>query len=203
MRRSEIQAASALLAMALHDDPGWTHVVSAPRRRQLALRAVIGVAVRDALPFDGVTAAREGERLVAVAVGLPPGCYPLTPRRNVRTVPAMTALALRIPRDIRRLARFGASIDAVFPDDPVWYLQALGVHPERQGRGLGGQLLQRVLAAADDADVPCHLETAEPSNVTYYQRSGFSLITPLTPLYPGGPPMARMTRRVGAGPAAG
>lgn len=146
LRRGEVALAAAVLAAALHDDPGWRHVVPDPGRRKTALRGITGVAVRDALAFGGVLAARDDGRLQGVAVWLPPGRYPMSGRRKVRTLPATAALAMQVPRNIFDLARFGASIDAVFPSEPVWYLQILGVHPHAQRHGLGLQLLQPVLA---------------------------------------------------------
>jgi GNAT superfamily N-acetyltransferase len=198
LRSGETASASKLLAAALQNDPGWTYVVPDLGRRLTALHTVTRVALRDALGFGSVLAARDGDRLVGVAVWLPPGRYPMSGRRKLRTMPAMTALALRAPRDIRNLSRFGASVDAAFPAEPVWYLQVLGVHPDLQRRGLGNRLLQPVLTEAERSGVACYLETAEPRNVAYYQRVGFSLIGPPAPLYPGGPPMARMTKPAGA-----
>lgn len=194
LRGGELTPAARLLAAALHVDPGWAHVVPDPGRRRVALTAVTGVALRDALPFGNVLAARDGDRLVGVAVWLPPGRYPMGARRTLRAAPAMAALALRIPRDLAALARFGAAVDAVFPAEPVWYLLVLGVSPDVQRRGAGRRLLRPVLAEADRTATPCYLETAEPRNVAYYERSGFAALAPPAPLHPGGPPMTRMTR---------
>ena len=194
LRGAELAPAARLLAAALQEDPGWVHVVPDPGRRRIALTTVTRVALRDALPFGGVLAARENERLAGVAVWLPPGRYPMGARRKLRTAPAMAALALRTPRDIAALARFGASVDAAFPAEPVWYLQVLGVHPGMQRRGIGHRLLRPVLAEADRTATTCYLETAEPRNVAYYERSGFRAAAPPAPLHPGGPAMTRMTR---------
>jgi len=194
LRSNEVGAASKLLAAALQDDPAWGHVVPDDARRLTALKAITGVALRDAARFGSVLAARDAERLAGVAVWLPPGRYPMTNRRKLRTVPAMTALALRMSGDVRKLAELGASIDAVFPAEPVWYLQALGVHPDLQRRGLGQRLMRPVLAEAERTGVACYLETGLPRNVPYYQRVGFALLAPAGPLYPGGPPMARMLK---------
>lgn len=193
LRSGETVVASRLLAAALRDDPGWQHVVPDGGRRLAALTAITRVALRDALAFGSVLSAREGEGLAGVAVWLPPGRYPMNARRKLRAVPAMAALAAHIPRDIRNLSRFGASVDAAFPPAPVWYLQVLGVHPDWQRRGLGQQLLRPVLSTAERTGVACYLETAKLSNIAYYQRFGFALMAPPGPLYPGGPLMARMT----------
>lgn len=194
LRAAELASAARLLAAALQDDPGWAHVVPDPDRRRDALTTVTGVALRDALPFGAVLAAREGDRLTGVAVWLPPGRYPMSSGRKLRTVPAMTALALRAPGDVRALARFGAGVDAAFPTRPVWYLQVLGVDPAAQRRGTGGRLLHPVLAEADRTGMSAYLETADPQNVGYYERAGFRVTAPAAPLHPGGPPMTCMTR---------
>lgn len=194
LHRGEVALAAELLTVALHDDPGWRHVVPDPGRREVALRGLTGVAVRDALAFGGVLAARDDGRLLGVAVWLPPGRYPLSWRRKARILPAMAGLAMRVPHSIRDLARFGASVDAVFPSEPVWYLQILGVHPDTQRRGIGLQLLRPILAQANSIGVACYLETAQPHNSAYYQRAGFQELGPAAPLRPSGPPMTRMIR---------
>jgi GNAT superfamily N-acetyltransferase len=194
LRRGQAALAAELLTAALHDDLGWRHVVPDPGRRKVALRSITGVAVRDALTFGGVLAACDNERMQGVAVWLPPGRYPMSRRRKARTLPATAALAARLPGNISDLARFGASIDAVFPSEPVWYLQILGVHPDAQRRGIGLQLLQPTLAQADSTGVACYLETAQPRNSHYYQRVGFQELGPAAPLRPGGPPITRMIR---------
>jgi GNAT superfamily N-acetyltransferase len=60
--------------------------------------------------------------------------------------------------------------------EPHWYLAALGVEPERQGRGTGSRLLARGLEEADDQDLPCYLETTHPRNVEFYRRHGFDIV---------------------------
>jgi GNAT superfamily N-acetyltransferase len=197
LRGDEVTAASALLAAALAEDPGWVHVVPDPGRRRAALTTLTGVALRDALCFGSVLAARDISRLSGVAVWLPPGCYPMSARRKLHAAPALTALALRAPGDFRALTALGAGIDAAFPSEPVWYLQILGVRPDMQRRGLGRRLMEPVLTEADRSGVPCYLETGQPTNAVYYEGVGFAVTGAIVPLYPGGPPMARMIRPAG------
>lgn len=56
-----------------------------------------------------------------------------------------------------------------------WYLSILGVLPEYQGRGLGQQLVQPVLAQADAAGVATYLETFTPRNERFYERLGYAV----------------------------
>ncbi len=57
-----------------------------------------------------------------------------------------------------------------------WYLPTLGVDPLSQGRGVGGALLQPVLARADAEGLFCYLETEKEINVTFYRRHGFEVV---------------------------
>lgn len=198
LRGDELEAATEVLAAALHDDAGWAHVVADPRRRRFALRTILGSALRDAQPFGHVLVVRERGRPAGVAVWLPPGRFPLSARRKAESVPAMLGLSLRAPRDAPGLIRFGAALEAAFPTEPVWYLEALGVHPDHQRQGLGRRLLRPVLQEADRTGVACYLETAEDRNVTYYERSGFSVVGDPGPVHRGGPWMALMKRPAGS-----
>lgn len=56
---------------------------------------------------------------------------------------------------------------------PHYYLFALGVHPEAQGRGLGTLLTKDMLGRADREGAPSYLETQCPRNVELYESLGF------------------------------
>jgi GNAT superfamily N-acetyltransferase len=56
-----------------------------------------------------------------------------------------------------------------------WYLWAIGVQPEQQGKGIGGQLMAPILSRADRESTPCYLETHVESNVRVYERAGFKV----------------------------
>lgn len=63
------------------------------------------------------------------------------------------------------------SADVTDPSD--WYLSILGLHPDRQGAGLGARLVAPVLEEADAAGVATFLETFTPRNESFYGRLGF------------------------------
>ncbi len=56
-----------------------------------------------------------------------------------------------------------------------WYLWAIGVRPQDQGKGIAGQLVSPILARADQDSLPCYLETHLESNVKIYMRLGFEV----------------------------
>lgn len=49
------------------------------------------------------------------------------------------------------------------------------VAPAHQGRGIGGALLQPVLAQADRNRMRCYLETQHERNVAFYEKRGFQV----------------------------
>jgi GNAT superfamily N-acetyltransferase len=54
-----------------------------------------------------------------------------------------------------------------------WYLSILGVSPEVQGQGLGGQLIGDVLAEADQIGASSYLTTFTPRNIGFYKKHGY------------------------------
>jgi ribosomal protein S18 acetylase RimI-like enzyme len=57
--------------------------------------------------------------------------------------------------------------------DTFWYLSIVGVHPDLQGRGLGGPLIRPVLERTDALGVPTFLETFTRQNMSFYERLGY------------------------------
>lgn len=60
--------------------------------------------------------------------------------------------------------------------DPHWYLFLLGVAQPYQGQGIGGKLIEPVLARASQERAPCYLETQTENNVAFYRKRGFEVI---------------------------
>jgi GNAT superfamily N-acetyltransferase len=72
--------------------------------------------------------------------------------------------------------RYMDEIQARVAPPPCLYLVQLGVNPDRQGRGFGGLLLRRFLAAAEDAGLAAYLGTSEPNNLGFYRRHGLAVV---------------------------
>lgn len=58
----------------------------------------------------------------------------------------------------------------------AWYLSIVGVSPAAQGKGVGARLLNVTLTEADNAGVPCYLETFGTQNLRFYERLGFQVL---------------------------
>lgn len=60
--------------------------------------------------------------------------------------------------------------------DPCWYLPAIAADASRQGRGLGSALMKHALERCDREGARAYLETANPANISLYERHGFEVV---------------------------
>jgi GNAT superfamily N-acetyltransferase len=84
---------------------------------------------------------------------------------------------------------------------PHWYLGYLGTRHDRQGQGLGTQMLREVLAPLDTDGVPAYLESSNERNLPLYMRNGFHVVGELQALGHG-PTIWRMWREPSRDPEA-
>jgi len=187
-------AAGAVLAASHHDYPAFRFQISDPQVRNRFLLPFQTGAARDAAIYGSLFGAYLDDHLAGVALWQPPGRFPLSPLRKARMTPALLRAAIAAPRAFPRFARSGAALERAFPDEPVWYLETLGINPNSQRRGVGAALLAAGLAVVDADHVGCHLHTSDEANIEYYKRWSFQLTQPGFPAGPNGPTYCGMTR---------
>jgi predicted N-acetyltransferase YhbS len=79
------------------------------------------------------------------------------------------------------------------PEEPHWYLAAIGSDPTVRGGGYGQALMHSRLDRCDAEHAPAYLECSNLVNVPYYQRFGFE-VTGEVELPDGGPSLVPMWR---------
>ena len=57
-----------------------------------------------------------------------------------------------------------------------WYVAALAVEPQSQGKGLGKKLLSALSRIADSEGLPCYLDCGSERHCRIYERSGYSVV---------------------------
>lgn len=186
--------AGVLLAASHANYPSFRHLFPDPPRRCRVLRLFMSAAARDAALHARAMAAYDGSGIIGVALWMPPGTFPLSLGRKARMAPALLQAALSARGAFPAFARVGATLEKAHPHDSLWYLQAMGVHPRAQRRGVGKQLLSPTLALADESGLPCYLHTSDPANIEYYERFGFEVSQPAIEVFAHGPHYIGMTR---------
>lgn len=184
---SERDEAIETLAASFDEDPLFVWFLPEKAQRRRWLGWFHGRVLNETMPHGGAFTLGPGEGMLLTYL---PGAWPHPFWRALAAWPVPPGLPTW------RLVRSGLWIDtrihALHPKEPHLYVHVLGVHPSRQGKGLGGALLRHASEIADAAHVPCHLETAKPSNVELYKRFGYEVQETLTAH--GGPPLWTMTR---------
>ena len=173
LREGDLAAAAAALARAFQGDPLQTYVFPDPKERAARSPGHFAPLLRYGLQFGEVLTTAGAPAGAAVWLG--PDAWDVTPER------AAAAGLDDLPNALGAAAaeRFFSVLAAIDPyhrrDVPAehWYVMVVGVAPEAQGSGLGRALLQPIMDRADAAGQPCYLETAQPSNVAFYEHLGF------------------------------
>jgi ribosomal protein S18 acetylase RimI-like enzyme len=175
LERHHYAPAMAALGRAFEDDPLLKFVVPDYEKRIKITPELYGGIISYALSYGEAftTPLIEG-----AACWLPPDNSSPTFARMLK------AGMLKIPVKLgwnayQRLNTFEAQAEKLHKRHaakPHWYLWALGVAPEQQGKGIGGILLQPILARADAGQHSCYLETQNEKNLPFYEKHGFKVM---------------------------
>lgn len=184
---ADIDQVADILADAFSDDPCMNWVVPhvglyAGFYRLLAQRLF--------LPSGMVFLDSEAR---AAAMWLPPGA---SMRLPMSLEQLWLVFQLVIHSGIGVLPRLQQSHEVMMrrhPREPHYYLHAIGVRGDSQGRGLGSALLKHVIRQCDEESMPAYLESSSALNIPLYQRHGFE-IQDEEPIGDGGPPLTFMWR---------
>jgi ribosomal protein S18 acetylase RimI-like enzyme len=123
-----------------------------------------------ALPYEQIWTT---EDRLGAALWSPPNCWKLGLIEEMMFLPDWIAVT-----GIKQLySRWRAieKIQAKHPHVPHWYLMAVGVAPEVQGRGYCSKLLKPVLDICDRTQTPAYLENSKAENTRMYERFGFKV----------------------------
>ncbi len=171
LKVTDIQEAAQALSRAFHDDPLQTYVLPDPEQRAQRSPDLFATLLHYGHQF--------GEAFISAggaAVWIPPGGE-ITPERAAQS--GLDQLPSILGQDA--FIKFGQMLDFLQPlaaaamPQEFWYLMVVGVEPNYQGRGVGTALLRPILKRADEARVPCYLETFNDRNIVFYERLGFEI----------------------------
>jgi GNAT superfamily N-acetyltransferase len=160
-----------VMARAFDDDPFANWVAAQDRRRAWRIRHLMDVSFRKLTqPFGEVYTTPEYH---GAALWTPPGKWKLGVLQQLMLTPAMakTTTWRRIPTVMSGIT----AVEKKHPSEPHYYLMALGVDTEHQGKSIGTQLMAPVLEKCDRERMPAYLESSKERNVPLYERNGFKV----------------------------
>jgi ribosomal protein S18 acetylase RimI-like enzyme len=167
-------AAAETLGEAFFDDPLLRIAAPDEARRRRCAAWFMSVPLRYGLRWGEVWGTDD---TTAVAVWVPPGRGEMSLSRLLRVGGAKMPFRLGMGGTLRCMRAMSATEQFhKTVHGPHWYLAAVGTRAEHQGRGLGSELVEVGASRADDAGVPCYLETGTQSNIDFYTKRGSLIV---------------------------
>ncbi|HVU04534.1 MAG TPA: GNAT family N-acetyltransferase [Polyangiaceae bacterium] len=193
VRARDIPALAPMLARAFEVDAAYRYLMPDPSTRLAGLTAFFAGNLRTHLPHACTRVSLDEHGPSATVTLRPPGGVPISTLTMIRHGLLPFAFA-HGPSAVKRLLWLKDTYDALEAEAaggrPHWYVHMMAVRPDRQGRGLGSRLLERMLRETADARTPAQtvLTTHLRENIVFYERAGFELTDERTLEPPGGAP---------------
>jgi len=172
------------MGRAFYDDPVamWLFPDDDVRGRRMA-QVFATMTRHHHLAGGGVEVACDGPGIGAAALWDPPDRWQESRRAQLAQIPMFLRLfgfrSVRA-RGLQELMK------RTHPEEPHWYLAAIGSDPTVRGQGFGQVLMRSRLQRCDAEYCPAYLESSKPENVPYYERFGFTVTGEIK--IPGGGP---------------
>jgi ribosomal protein S18 acetylase RimI-like enzyme len=195
VEKRDIPRLAEVLALSFNDDPAMRWATREDSKRLPALRDLYAYNIEVELEYGEE---KTTEDLKACAIWLPPRAMnePNSPLYTLRMLPHYIRWC-----GLNKLSRwftFGELCQSKRPKTPHYYLDFIGVHPDKQGQGYASTLLRHTLTRLDAEKQPAYLESSNPRNNRLYQRYGFQITDEIQ--LPNGPKLWCMWRNPAKSP---
>jgi GNAT superfamily N-acetyltransferase len=190
-QKVQVKALSRTLGRAFYEDPIMTWMLPDDAQRGKGLPRMFAAMTRHHfLAGGGVEIATNGSDIGAATLWDPPGRWKQSRLEELLMMPSFIrsfGSRLRPSQEVAELMK------ANHPEEPHWYLMAIGSDPTVRGAGFGQALMRSRLDRCDAEHAPAYLESTKEETVPYYMRFGFE-VTGEIKLPDGGPSMWPMWR---------
>ena len=172
VEKRDIPNLAEVLTQAFNNDPAMRWATREDSKRLSALRDLFTYYIESDLKYGEETTTVD---LNACAIWVPP-------KAMEESTPPLYAFRM-LPNYLRwcgfnklsRWFKFGELCQSKRPKTPHYYLDVIGVHPDKQGQGYASALLDHTLTRLDKEGQPAYLESSNLRNNPLYQRYGFQI----------------------------
>lgn len=175
LETGECDKAGEILAHAFHDDPGMRYVLPERERYERLAPWMFASWARWTILYG---AAWTTPDLEGVALRRMPGQDRDNLWRYLRSGMIKTPRFLGKPA-MERLQILTETLARKRPEvagsKRYWYCWTIGVHPDKQGQGIGKALMQQTFSSAARDGLPCCLETFTEKDVAIHGSQGYEL----------------------------
>ena len=162
-QKADVKALSATLGRAFYDDPIMQWMLPDDARRAKALPRMWATMTRHHyLAGGGAEVATNGSEVGAATLWDPPGRWKQTPSEELRMAPAFLLAFRSRMVGAQRIADF---MKEKHPEEPHWYLFAIGSDPTVRGGGFGQALMRSRLWSPDARGPGAECCVGDPDHV--------------------------------------
>lgn len=168
--------AGQLLGQAFLNDPMLNYVIGDKKNKDQLITWFVTCSFRYGALFGQCYATQDNK---GVLIMLPPDQTKMTMGKMYKA--GMLAAPFKL--GLTGFSNFMAMADFTDKEHKVstpfhhYYLFGMGVLPDKQGQGVGKQLMAKALQIVDNNNMPCYLETQNKNNVPFYERFGFKVVS--------------------------
>jgi len=176
LKPSEKRLATEAFARSFFDYPMITFYWPDTDRRARYLEWYEGCIINYGFRYGEVYTTPD---IAGLAIWLPPGQTRITTWRYIRTGFLPTPFFMGIRQFYTRVTKNEDMVLQVHREvmpGPHWYLWAIAVDPDQQGKGVGTVLMRPGLESADPQHLPCYVETHDEKHLPFYRKGGFDLV---------------------------
>jgi ribosomal protein S18 acetylase RimI-like enzyme len=172
-RRADVRALARTLGRAFYEDPLMTWMLPDDAQRAKGLpRMFATMTRRHFLVGGGVEVATDGSAIGAATLWDPPGRWKQSRLEGLLMMPAVIWAFRSRAQAAQEVAEV---MKQTHPEEPHWYLCAIGSDPTVRGAGFGQALMHSRLDRCDAEHAPAYLESTKEETVPYYMRFGFEV----------------------------
>lgn len=162
----------SILGEAFRDDPIWSKIMEEQPDK---FNKVFGVPLKYCLRFGKVFAPSRDLEGIAAWIGSPHTNMSVWRLLMSGAIIPSFQLGVNVGRKIFQVFSVIEKDRKEFMKEPYLYLYVIGVHPSKQGQGIGTKLIRSILETLPK-HIPIYLETETQGNVKFYERMGFEIL---------------------------